>query len=84
MHDLPEKTSVPIELELDEEQEIAYRQAEAGIREELSALGNKVTKQHIFAKLTILKQICNFAPRKSSSPKTDLLKEQIGRNNCEW
>ncbi len=66
-----------IELELDEAQEIAYRQAEAGIRDELTALGDKVTKQHIFAKLTVLKQICNFAPRKIISPKTDLLKEQI-------
>lgn len=75
--ELPPKIYEPIELELDEDQEIAYRQAEAGIKEELSALGDKVTKQHIFSKLTILKQICNFAPRKSSSPKTDSLKEQI-------
>jgi len=74
---LPPKIPKTIELELDEEQEIVYRQAEAGIRDELSALGDKVTKQHIFSKLTVLKQICNFAPRKSSSPKTDLLKEQV-------
>jgi superfamily II DNA or RNA helicase len=74
---LPPKIPKTIELELDEEQEIVYRQAEAGIRDELSALGDKVTKQHIFSKLTILKQICNFAPKKSSSPKTDLLKEQV-------
>lgn len=77
MPELPPKIYEPIELELDEEQDIAYRQAEAGIREELSALGDKVTKQHIFAKLTILKQICNFAPRKFSSPKTESLKERI-------
>jgi len=77
MPDLPPKVSEIIELELDEEQEIAYRKAEIGIREELSALGNKVTKQHIFAKLQTLKQICNFAPNKISSPKTEMLKEQI-------
>jgi superfamily II DNA or RNA helicase len=77
MPELPPKIPETVELELDDEQEIAYRQAEAGIREELSALGDKVTKQHIFAKLTILKQICNFAPRKLSSPKTELLKERI-------
>ncbi|MFN3491040.1 MAG: SNF2-related protein [Anaerolineales bacterium] len=77
MPELPPKIPEIIELELDEEQDIAYRQAEAGIRDELSALGDKVTKQHIFAKLTILKQICNFAPRKSSSPKTESLKERI-------
>lgn len=77
MPELPPKIPEIIELELDEEQDVAYRQAEAGIREELSALGDNVTKQHIFAKLTILKQICNFAPRKSSSPKTESLKERI-------
>ena len=77
MPDLPPKIYEPIELELDEEQDIAYRQAEIGIREELSALGDKVTKQHIFAKLNMLKQICNFAPKKSTSPKTDSLKERI-------
>ena len=75
--ELPPKIYEPIELELDDEQEIAYRRAEAGIREELSALGDKVTKQQIFAKLSIFEQICNFAPRKSSSPKTDALIEQI-------
>jgi SNF2 family DNA or RNA helicase len=77
MPELPPKIYEPIELELDEDQEIAYRQAETGIREELSALGDKVTKQHIFAKLTILKQICNFAPRKFTSPKTESLKERV-------
>jgi len=77
MPELPPKTYEPIELELDEDQEIEYRLAEAGIREELSALGDKVTKMHIFEKLNILKQICNFARGKFSSPKTDSLKERI-------
>ena len=80
MPELPPKIYEPIELELDEEQDVAYRQAEAGISsefEEVLARGEKITRQHIFAKLTILKQICNFAPRKSTSPKTDSLKERI-------
>jgi len=77
MPDLPPKIYEPIELDLDEDQDIAYREAESGIREELSALGDKVTKQHIFSKIMILKQICNFAPRKSTSPKTDSIKERI-------
>lgn len=77
MPELPPKIYEPIELELDQEQEIAYRRAEAALREELLVLGDTVTKQHIFAKLTILEQICNFAPRKLSSPKTDTLIEQI-------
>jgi len=80
MPDLPPKIYEPIELELDEDQEIAYRQAETGIRIEFDGMsdrGVKITKQHIFAKLTVLKQICNFAPRKFTSPKTDVLKGQI-------
>lgn len=77
MPELPPKIYEPIELELDEEQDIAYRQEEAGVREELLALGNKITKQHIFAVLNRLKQICNFAPGKFTSPKTDSLKERI-------
>ncbi len=80
MPTLPPKIYSPIELELDEEQDIAYRQEESGIRiefNEILARGEKVTKQHIFAKLTKLKQICNFAPNKSTSPKTDSLREQI-------
>ena len=77
MPELPPKIYEPIELELDEDQNIAYREAESGIQEELSILGDKVTKQHIFAKLTVLKQICNFAPRKSTSPKTNSLKERV-------
>jgi superfamily II DNA or RNA helicase len=80
MPELPSKIYEPIELELDEEQEKAYRLAEAGIREEFDevlARGERVTKQHIFARLTKLKQICNFAPRKQSSPKTDSLRARI-------
>lgn len=80
MPELLPKIYAPIELELDEDQDIAYRLEEAGIRSEFDnilARGEKVTKQHIFAKLAKLKQICNFAPRKFTSPKTDFLKEQI-------
>jgi SNF2 family DNA or RNA helicase len=80
MPELPPKIHETIELDLDEEQDIAYRQAEAGIRDEFDkilARGEKITKTHIFAKYAMLKQICNFAPRKPTSPKTDLLKEQI-------
>ena len=80
MPELPPKIYEPIELELDTEQEKAYELAEAGIRIEFDkalARGEKITKQHIFAKLTQLKKICNFAPGKLSGPKTDTLKEQI-------
>ncbi len=80
MPELPPKIEEQIELDLDEEQDAAYRLAEAGIRDELNGIlarGERVTKQHIFAKLNLLKQICNFAPHKFTSPKTDSLKERI-------
>ena len=80
MPELPPKIHETIELDLDEEQDVAYRQAEAGIHiefDEILARGEKITKPHIFAKYNMLKQICNFAPGKSVSPKTNSLKEQI-------
>ncbi len=80
LKDLPEKIYETIELELDEDQDIAYKRAEAGINDEyneMSARGERFTKQHIFARLNQLKQICNFAPHKFISPKTELLKEQV-------
>jgi superfamily II DNA or RNA helicase len=80
MPELPPKIHETIELELDEEQEIEYRQAEANIHEEFNKMlanGEKITKQHIFAKIMKLKQICNFASRKLSSPKTESLKLRI-------
>ena len=80
LQDLPEKIYETIELELDEDQDIAYKRAEAGINDEyneMSARGERFTKQHIFARLNQLKQICNFAPHKFISPKTELLKEQV-------
>ena len=80
LKDLPPKIYDTIELELDEDQDVAYKQAEAGINDEyneMSARGEKFTKTHIFARLNRLKQICNFAPHKFTSPKTELLKEQV-------
>lgn len=47
------------------------------MRDELTALGERVTKVDIFRNITRLKQICNFPPGQLTSPKVDLLKEQI-------
>ena len=44
---------------------------------ELTEMGDKVSHIHIFAKLTKLKQICNFASGRISSPKVDALKDLV-------
>ena len=77
MPDLPPKQRQGFYLELDSRQKMAYLQTEKAVQDELSGLGAKVTKQHVFAKLTRLKQICNFAPGSFTSPKVELLKEQV-------
>ena len=75
--DLPSKQKQDITLELDQEQRFAYDQVAGEVRSELTALGPRVTKMEIFRSLQRLKQICNFAPGRFTSPKLDLLKEQV-------
>lgn len=75
--DLPKKQKQDMTLELDPEQRAAYDQVAGEVRSELTALGPRVTKMEIFRSIQRLKQICNFAPGRFTSPKLDLLKEQI-------
>jgi SNF2 family DNA or RNA helicase len=75
--DLPSMQKQDIWLELDADQRVAYEQVEKEARIELTALGEKVSKLAIFAKINKLKQICNFAPGQFTSPKVDHLKQQI-------
>jgi len=75
--DLPPKIKQDHWLELDEDQRTAYDRAAANARAGLRSLGKRVTRVHIFTTIRDLKQICNFAPGKSTSPKVDFLKEQI-------
>jgi SNF2 family DNA or RNA helicase len=77
LKDLPPKTKTDIWLEMSEEQKAEYNRAEREIVSEIEGLGEKVTKQHIFAKMQRLKQICNFPSGKNTSPKLDALKEQV-------
>jgi len=77
MADLPPKIRQELELDLDPDQQKAYEQVERESRLEIAALGDRVTKQHIFAKLILLKQICNFAPGKITSPKLEDLIERV-------
>ncbi len=79
IEDLPDKTKTDIWLEMGEEQKAEYNRAERDIVSEIEGLGEKVTKQHIFAKMQQLKQICNFPSGKNTSPKLDALKERVRR-----
>ena len=76
MKDLPPKVEQEMWLELDTEQRRAYDAAErSGINEIVNL--ESVTKMHIFALIAKLKQICNFAPEKNTSAKTEELIDLI-------
>ena len=77
LKDLPPKIKQDIWLDMSSEQQTEYLIAEREIQTELEGLGSGLTKQHIFAKMQRLKQICNFPPGKSTSPKSEALKEQV-------
>jgi len=75
--ELPAKQRQDQWLELDSDQRAAYDQTAEVVRVELTALGTRVRKIDIFRNINRLKQICNFAPGQSTSPKVQFLKEQI-------
>lgn len=75
--DLPPKIRQDLWLEMEDAQQEAYRRIEHDVIREINDLGDQVTKQHIFAKIQKLKQICNFAPGQTNSPKIVELLEQV-------
>jgi len=79
LEDLPEKIRQDIWLELDPQQREAYDDAmESGRRGWGAAQESRHSMHtHIFALIQRLKQICNFAPNATSSPKLDALLEQL-------
>jgi superfamily II DNA or RNA helicase len=77
LNDLPAKTKQQMWLELDDDQRLEYNRVLTAGRNELTQLGEKVTRVHIFAVLTKLKRICNFAQDKTRSPKTEALLAQV-------
>jgi SNF2 family DNA or RNA helicase len=81
LQELPDKIREDKWLELDGDQRDAYDKFFALGRKTLEESVEKdkefVVKGHIFSILQRLKQICNFAPNKNTSPKTDLLLESI-------
>ncbi|MBS1794116.1 MAG: DnaJ domain-containing protein [Acidobacteria bacterium] len=77
MKDLPPKVIQEIWLELDDDQMKAYKSVEQAGVKEIEDLGGRVTKLHIFSLIGKLKQICNFAPGKTKSSKTEELLDLV-------
>lgn len=73
MPDLPPKIRQELWLDLDDEQRQAYQQALAQGVSEIKSLGPHASRFNVFPVLQKLKQICNFAPGKTASPKVDAL-----------
>jgi len=77
MTELPPKIRQDEWLELDPPQRNAYEAAEASALDELEALGDQVSRVHVFSLITKLKRICNFAPGQASSPKLRATVEKV-------
>ncbi len=81
LKDLPEKIHQEDWLELNNVQREEYEQALLDGRSQLETSiqteKNSNVRNHIFALIMKLKQICNFANSKSTSPKTELLIEYL-------
>lgn len=81
LKDLPEKIRQEEWLELDKDQQIAYNnvlnQGRDKISSSLKSENEFTIRRHIFTLLTELKKICNFAPNKETSPKTEVLLDYI-------
>jgi SNF2 family DNA or RNA helicase len=78
--DLPPKQRQARWLSLSRDQERAYRAVEAQIRGDFigwQERGEKIPRLHILAAIGKLKQICNFAPGRTTSPKTYALLNDI-------
>jgi SNF2 family DNA or RNA helicase len=77
LKELPPKIKQEQWLELDSDQRDEYDRVLRGEVRKLSEIGEGVTKAHIFAVITALKRVCNFAHDKHSSPKSEILVERI-------
>ena len=75
--ELPEKIRQDIWLDMDQDQQQAYNEVLGRERASFKSGKVPVTRMHIFALIEKLKQICNFAPGKDSSPKLECLLDQI-------
>lgn len=71
--DLPPKMFRDAALDLTPQQRATYELAESEGVVQLSALGDRVTIQHVFELVLRLKQICNFDPATGASSKIERL-----------
>jgi SNF2 family DNA or RNA helicase len=77
LQDLPPKIKQEHWLDLASEQRSEYERVLRGETRKLNELGQQVTKAHIFAVITALKRVCNFAAGTQSSPKSELLVDYV-------
>ena len=81
LKDLPKKLRQEIWLDLDADQQAEYdsvlNSGRTQIAETVESENEFQVKLHIFQLLARLKQICNFASNKYSSPKTDLILDLV-------
>jgi len=77
LKDLPPKLKDDVWLEMSEEQKREYVRVEREVQTGLEGLGEKITRQHVFAQMQRLKQICNFPANSGMSPKLEMLKDQL-------
>ena len=75
LKELPQKNRQLIWLDLDETQKAAYQTAYAVQSERLNGYGAAVSRTQVVAAIQALKQICNFAPEQTESPKTTALRD---------
>lgn len=73
--ELPHRTRQVVWLDLDETQRAAYQEAYTIQRKRLEEYGPAVSRLQVVAAIQVLKQICNFAPGQSESPKTVAIRD---------
>ena len=77
LDELPAKTREDILLEMDAEQRRAYDETLGRAKARFNSTQTPFTGMHVFALIQRLKQIANFAPGKTTSPKLECLLEQL-------
>jgi len=75
--ELPDKTRQDIWLEMDPAQRAEYEDALAKGVQSFESGKVKLSRIHVFALISKLKQICNFANGRDKSPKMDMLLNQL-------
>ena len=77
MTDLPPRIDRDAHIELTDEQDYAYKQAEKQGVMALNEMGDEISIQHVFELVLRLKQICNYDPFTNSSCKLDSLRSDM-------